>query len=87
MKQETTLKNCSQHHINRYVYGLYMILVIYLFIKGDYEWAFTNMGIALIFDPFDNSVKWSNRPFYQKMWLFIHLAITIGGLGFIMFNK
>jgi hypothetical protein len=63
-----------------------MILVIYLFAKGDYEWAFTNLGIAMIFDPFDSSVKWSNRPLYQRMWLLAHLTITLGGLAYLAFK-
>lgn len=70
---------------NRYAYAAYMVLVIYLFIKGDYEWAFTNMGIALIFDPFNPSVKWQQRPMYQKVWLLVHLALTFAGLFYIIF--
>jgi hypothetical protein len=72
---------------NRYAYIVYMVLVIYLFIKGDYEWAFTNMGIALIFDPFNPSVKWQQRPIYQKVWLLVHLALTFAGLFYIIFLK
>jgi hypothetical protein len=40
-------------YINRIVYGLSLVLVIYLFVIGDYEWAVTNLAIALVFDPFD----------------------------------
>jgi len=72
---------------NRYAYIAYMVLVIYLFIKGDYEWAFANMGIALIFDPFNPSVKWQQRPMYQKVWLLVHLALTFAGLFYIIFLK
>ncbi|MGB5029345.1 MAG: hypothetical protein WBO38_12635 [Chitinophagaceae bacterium] len=70
---------------NRYAYVIYMVLVIYLFIKGDYEWAFSNMGIALLFDPFNPSVKWQQRPIYQKVWLLVHLALTFSGLFYIIF--
>jgi hypothetical protein len=61
-----------------------MVLVLYLFIKGDYEWAFTNMGIALVFDPFNPAVKWQQRPLYQRIWLLVHLTITFAGLIYIL---
>ena len=72
---------------NRMAYGLYVVLVIYLFIKGDYEWAFTNLGIALVFDPFDPNVKWQQRPMYQKVWLLVHLTLVVVGLFYIIFFK
>jgi len=72
---------------NRYAYVVYMVLVIWLFIKGDYEWAFANMGIALVFDPFNPAVKWQQRPLYQKVWLLVHLAFTFSGLFYILFLK
>lgn len=34
-------------------------------------------GLALIFDPFDEKVKWSFRPKWQKYWLIIHLGIQL----------
>jgi hypothetical protein len=69
---------------NRYAYFAYMVLVLYLFIKGDYEWAFTNMGIALMFDPFNPAVKWQQRPLYQRIWLLVHLTLTFAGLIYIL---
>ncbi len=86
MKQEPAVKTTSKFTpFNRYAYVLYMVLVIYLVIKGDYEWAFTNLGIALVFDPFDTTVKWQQRPMYQKAWLVVHVALTFAGLFFIIF--
>ena len=88
MKQELSAGTTPKFSpFNRYAYVVYMVLVIYLFIKGDYEWAFSNMGIALIFDPFNPSVKWQQRPVYQKGWLLIHLALTFAGLFYIIFLK
>jgi len=69
---------------NRYAYVVYMVLVIYLFIKGDYEWAFTNLGIALAFDPFNPAVYWKQRPLYQKIWLLVHVTLTFAGLAYII---
>lgn len=82
MKQTITTKNNSQAiQINRWGYILFMVLVLYFAISGDYDSAITNMGIALIFDPFDQTVKWQERPFYQKAWLLVHVSIVI--IGFI----
>lgn len=86
MKQELAAKTAPKFSpFNRYAYVAYMVLVIFFFIKGDYDWAFTNMGIALIFDPFNPSVKWQQRPMYQKVWLVVHLAITFAGLFYTIF--
>lgn len=86
MKQELSAGTTPKFSpFNRYAYAVFMVLVVYLFIKGDYEWAFANMGIALIFDPFNPSVKWQQRPMYQKVWLLVHLALTFAGLFYIIF--
>ncbi len=88
MKQGEIIKTTPKFTpFNRYAYVMYMVLVVYLAIKGDYEWAFANLGIALVFDPFDTNVKWQDRPQYQKVWLLIHLAFTFAGLIYIMFLK
>ncbi len=88
MKQAITAKSKAQSNkINRYAYILYMVLVLYLVIKGDYDWAVTNMGIALVFDPFDASVKWQDRPPYQKGWLMMHVAIMVIGFVYVFLIK
>lgn len=85
MKQELSAKTAPKFSpFNRYAYIAYMVLVIFLFIKGDYEWAFTNLGIALVFDPFDPTVKWQQRPMYQKVWLLVQVALTFAGLAYIL---
>ncbi len=88
MKQELSTETTPKFTpFNRYAYVGFLVLVIYLFIKGDYEWAFANLGIALVFDPFDPSVKWQQRPMYQKVWLLVHLALTFAGLFYTIFLK
>ncbi len=72
---------------NRYAYAFFMVLVVYLAIKGDYEWAVTNFCIAVVFDPFDQTVKWKDRPLYQKAWLLVHAAVMVLGLILIFFQK
>jgi hypothetical protein len=74
---------------NRIAYGLSVLLALYfLFVSKDVSQAMGALGIALIFDPFDQKVSFGNRPFYQRAWLVIHLlcilvllAIMLKGLA------
>ncbi len=85
MKQGSLQKICgSSVRINRYAYALFIVLSIILFARGDYQWAFVNMGMALVFDPFDPNVSWADRPLYQRAWLFIHLLVVLGLLLFML---
>jgi hypothetical protein len=85
MKEELTEK-CDKQSVqaNRLAYILYIILVAYLFIKGDIEWAITNLGIAMVFDPFDPKVKWQDRKPFQKVWLIVHLTLTFAGFLYLI---
>jgi hypothetical protein len=47
------------------------------FLIKDFSEAFTFLGLAMIFDPFNTEVPFDKRPFYQRAWLFIHLLLTI----------
>ena len=75
MKQESIILKAPQITGLRLAYVLYLLLVIYQLTIGDYTWAVSNLGIALIFDPFDPSVNWQNKPMYQKVWLITHLTL------------
>lgn len=87
MKQELTSHQEKQsNQVNRLTYLLYLILVAYLFIIGDIEWAITNLGIALVFDPFEAGVKWQDRPLYQKAWLLVHLTLTFTGFLYLILH-
>jgi hypothetical protein len=85
MKQELTTCEAKQSiNVNRITYILYLILVAYLLFKGDLEWAITNLGVAMVFDPFNAKVKWQDRPFYQKVWLIAHLTLTFVGFLYLV---
>jgi hypothetical protein len=85
MKQELTANQAKQsNQVNRFAYLLCLVLVAYLFVKGDTEWAISNLGVALVFDPFDAKVKWQDRPYYQKAWLIVHLALTFAGFLYLV---
>lgn len=86
MNQEISPTKNQSAGINRYAYFLYLLLVIYQLCTGNFEWAVSSFGIALIFDPFDGSVKWQNRPKYQKIWLLAHLTILLAGFAILVFR-
>lgn len=46
-----------------------------------------SLGIALIFDPFDQSVSWKDRPAYQRIWLFVHVCIALALLAWMIYQK
>lgn len=73
---KVTPKNISSA-FNRWLYGAFVILSAYFLIRGDIMTAASNLGISLIFDPFDQAVKWNDRKPYQRIWLFVHVAIVL----------
>ena len=54
-----------------------MLSVYYLVFSKDLSSAASNLGIALIFDPFDQRVTWNDRPRWQKIWLLVHVSVVI----------
>ncbi len=59
------------------MYGAFVLLCLYFFLTGSYADAASNLGIALIFDPFDQTVRWDQRPRWQRVWLMAHLGILV----------
>ncbi|MGM9508994.1 hypothetical protein ACS5NO_14760 [Larkinella sp. GY13] len=70
------------NRFNRILYGAFVLLSLYFFLTGSYGDAASNLGIALIFDPFDQTVRWDNRPRWQRVWLIVHLLI-LAGIGLV----
>jgi hypothetical protein len=78
-----TLQNKSTVVIFRIMYVLFLLIAVYeIIFKKDYIQAASQLGIALIFDPFNQQISWSDRPIWQRAWLIIHLAITAALFGF-----
>lgn len=68
--------------LHRIFYGGFVLLALWhVLFSRDFGDAAMVMGIALIFDPFDQSVRWNDRPVYQRVWLFLHLGL---GLSFLL---
>lgn len=87
MKQELTeTSKVRSIQYNRYAYIIFIMLVIYMLIKGDIESATINLGVALIFDPFDSEVKWQDRPLYQRAWLTAHVCLTFAGFIYLVIS-
>lgn len=69
----------------RIAYTLFMLLALYqIIINKDYIEAATNMGIGLIFDPFNPKVSWTDRPVWQRAWLIVHLAMAAALFGYVV---
>lgn len=71
----------SNQNIQRFLYGGFTVLGIYKIISGNFGDAAMYLGIALINDPFDHTITWKERPFWQRSWLVVHLALCAGCLG------
>jgi len=72
---------------SRIMYGTFVLLSIYFLSTKDIASAMSNLGIGLIFDPFDQKVSWQQRPVYQKMWLIIHVCVVFGLLAIVIINR
>lgn len=71
----------SNQIIQRFLYGGFTALGIYKIVTGHFGDAAMYFGIAIAFDPFDQTIIWKERPFWQRAWLVVHLAICAGSLG------
>ena len=73
---------------SKYLYLGFLLLGLYQsFVIRDYVQSGASFGIALAFDPFDQTVAWKARPIWQKAILILHLAVCVSLLGYgIGFN-
>ena len=68
---------------NKNLYVSFVLLAIYYSVfSHQFGNAAMNLGIALAFDPFDHNQSWKERPFWQKAWLIIHLALAASLIGY-----
>jgi hypothetical protein len=83
--KENSSKVRDTGKINPILYGGFVALGLYFLLANhDLSSAMSNFGLALIFDPFDQKVRWNNRPLYQRVWLFVHLAVVFVLLGMLL---
>jgi hypothetical protein len=76
METQNEVTTPSPSIFNKMAYGAFIVLALYyLIFKKNYTDFMTQFGIALVFDPFDQAIKWGDRPLYQRIWLLVHVAI------------
>lgn len=64
---------------NKILYGGFILLGLYFLVfSKDFSQGVINIAIALAFDPFDQKQPFRERPLYQKIWLFAHVAMALG---------
>lgn len=87
---ETAKTKKLSNGFNRFMYSAFVLLavgrIIFQGVDGLAE-AAPSLGIALIFDPFDQSVAWKDRPAYQRIWLIVHLSISLLMLAWLVYQK
>ena len=87
---ETAKSKKLSKSFNRVKYSAFVLLavgrLIFQGMDGLAE-AAPSLGIALIFDPFDQSVAWKDRPAYQRIWLIVHVSISLGLLAWLGYQK
>jgi len=73
---------------NLVLYFSFVMLAFYfLAVNKDLSAAMSNMGLALIFDPFKHDVSWAKRPAYQRIWLILHVTIVFVLLSIMLFRE
>ncbi len=45
------------------------------------------LALALVFDPYDQAVKWRDRPLGVRVWLVVHMIITLASFCWMFFNE
>lgn len=63
--------------INRILYVSFCLFGLYHAIfKNDFSEAAIFLGIALAFDPFDQTITWKERPILQKLILIVQVCFV-----------
>lgn len=66
-----------------YYFILFAGIVLLLF--GNLSLASTFIPIAMVFDPFDETVSWKNRPIWQRTLLITHLILSLALISYYIF--
>ena len=69
--------NPAPKNFNKPAYIIFLMAAIYFLVVKDFSQAATFSALALVFDPFKTTVPFTQRPFYQRAWLFVHVVISI----------
>lgn len=80
--EATANKKTTTGKFEKIAYGIFLLAGIYFLIRKDYSNAVVFWGLAPIFEPFDSKIPFGKRPLYQKLWLVVHVIITL--IGFVL---
>jgi len=81
---EATKTSLSQG-MNLIAYGAFVLVALYFLIfSADKMNGISQLAIALIFDPFDQTVPFQKRPLYQRIWLLLHCLVVVAGFIFLL---
>jgi hypothetical protein len=84
MNQEITQRKDYTSTFNKVFYALFVLISCYFLVRGEISEAMANLGIALVFDPFNMKTPFPVRPVYQKIWLIAHVAIVFSLLAIVI---
>lgn len=85
VQRNTAIKN-NKFTFFSSAYGLFTLAGLgYFFFGNDLSMGITFFGVALVFDPFDQSVTWKDRPLYQRVWLVAHVILSLCAFGYMVF--
>lgn len=86
MEKQTKVKQVPKN-INKAAYLIFIAAGIGFLIAKDLSQAVVFWGLALVFDPFNISQPFQQRPLYQKCWLIAHLGITLALFVLMLLGK
>lgn len=67
----------ARHLPDKYIYIAFLAATILFIFRSDFSTAIIFGGIGLAFDPFTQSVTFSERPLWQRAWLVLHIAMVM----------
>ena len=72
----------------KFCYGAFVLLAVYYYITShQLSDVVGTLGVALVFDPFDQAVTFSRRPRYQQVWLIAHTIILVAIFILMLMGK
>lgn len=82
---ESCKTSSTSSGIHRIAYAAFVVVALYFLIFSDDKMnGISQLAIALIFDPFDQTVPFQKRPLFQRIWLMVHCLVVLGGFVFLL---
>ena len=85
MRQQTPAKPITKNY-NKPAYLVFVAAGLVFLALRDFSQAAMYCSLALAFDPFNTALPFHKRPIYQKLWLYVHVTVSLG-LFVLMFLR